>query len=314
VKRYAGHTPVVLLNPGAGGGRAESKWEAVAPAISSLSDHLRIQLDTEGRWRDSIARLCRQGARTFIAAGGDGTAGALIDCLVKMDRPFPLNALTVGAIGLGSSNDLHKPFRKVFRGIPLRVGPDTIARDVGRARVIHENGFEEVRHFVVSASIGLTAEANGFFSEGNRLQSWLRKRWTSGAILYATCRTLALFRNRPVFFENLRSVPSTCHLTNLTVAKSEWVSGHFRYGTTVAPDDGLLLISLCEGMTRRQVVRVLLGLSRGRFDSGRGRHQCSGSCLSVRMARPDLIELDGEILRGSRVSFDLLPERINLLS
>jgi diacylglycerol kinase (ATP) len=304
------HPAVALFNPAAAGGRAETKWQVVAPMIESSFDILRIDLDADGRWRDTIDSACKQGVRHYIAAGGDGTAGALVDWLVRMDRLCPLGSLTVGAVGLGSSNDLLKPFGTLFRGIPLRIGPATIDRDIGRARVVDENGREEERHFFVSASLGLTAEANAFFSRGDRLQHWLRKRWTEGAILYATCRTLALYENEPATIRGPEAVPSPCSMTNLTVAKSEWVSGRLSYGAAVAPDDGLLLVNLCEGMTRGQALRVLLDLVRSRFATGRGRHQWRAPGLTVSMPKATLIELDGEVLMGRQISFDTLPERI----
>jgi diacylglycerol kinase (ATP) len=307
----SGRTPaLVLLNPRAGGGRARARWGSVEPVLAKTMAPRVVELTPAVGWDAAVREAMAGGIRLFVAAGGDGTVGALVDALVRCADGVPLNTLTVGAVGLGSSNDFHKPFRRLAGDVPVRIGSGRTPRDVCRARFHDGDGVQREHHFVVSASLGLTARANAFFSNGDRVQGWLRARWTGGAILYAAQRSLFTRGNDRAVLRLGDATPLSCAITNLSVAKTRWVSGIFRYDTTVAPDDGLLAVNLCEGMTRTAALRALADLARGRFQGPAGRHHWRTPRLEVELGQPAVLELDGETFQARRVAMDVLPERI----
>lgn len=305
---------LVLLNPAAGGGRALRRWASVEPTVSICLEPEVVVLDFSGSWEAALERALDRGVRTFLAAGGDGTVGTLIDGLVRMRGAVPLGSLTLGAIGLGSSNDFHKPYSNLTATVAVRIGPGRKLRDVCRARFLTAEGIRQERHFIVSASVGLVAQANAFFSGGDRIQQWLRARWTRGAILYATHRTLAGYRNLEAVLRMGDGDGIPCALTNLSVGKTSWVSGGFRYDTPAASDDGLLALNLCQGMTRPATMRALADLARGRFRGRPGRRHWQVPRLDVEMRRPAALELDGEVFEARQVSFEILPEQIGVWS
>lgn len=304
------HPALVLLNPDAGGGRCLARWEAVRPAVNAAFSARTLKLDASGEWEKTLRRALADGVRVFLAAGGDGTVNALVDALVRCRNRIPLACLTLGAVGLGSSNDYHKPFGRVLAGVPLRIGPGTQFRDVGVARLTASNGSQRERHFVVSASIGLTAQANAFFSGVDRVQRWLRSRWTYGAILHAAGRTLARYHNLEARIELPQGETFTSRITNLSVTKTEWVSGSFRYDTPVQQDDGLLSVNLCEGMTRTAALHAMVDLARGRFMGRAGRRHWQVPNVTVEATESTVVELDGEVFEAQRVSFEVLREQI----
>src|ERR1035437_1805055 len=137
-------TPVIL-NPNAHGGRAVELWNRVARCVpgSVMADGAPA----------AIAHAIALGERIFIAAGGDGTVNALLNAIVEAKGALPLDAFTLGAVGLGSSKDFPKPFARVENGIPLKVDDArTTPRDVGLIR--SENG---ARYFLIGASFGAAA-------------------------------------------------------------------------------------------------------------------------------------------------------------
>jgi diacylglycerol kinase (ATP) len=304
----------VLLNPAAGSGRTRRRWATVAPVIAAACEPRVVELDAAGAWEAAARQALGEGVRLFLAAGGDGTVGTLADALVRLRGTVALPALTLGAAGLGSSNDFHKPFARVQARVPLRIGRPGARRDVCRARFTAAEGPPRERHFLVSASLGLAARANAFFSGGDRLQGWLRGRWTAGAILYAAQHTLVRHRNLEARLQLAGGHSYSCALTNLSVGKTAWVSGGFRYDTSVAPDDGLLAANLCEGMTRTAAGRALADLARGRFQGRPGRRHWQLSRLEVELPEPTVLELDGELFAARRVSFETLPDRLQLCS
>ena len=108
---------LVLLNPNARRGQGRDRYRVVQPGIDELFE-TRVA-ETEPAGNDGAVRAALDdGIRTFIAAGGDGTVNALIDALVRLRGTVALDDLTLGAVGLGSSNDAHKPIEREIRGIP----------------------------------------------------------------------------------------------------------------------------------------------------------------------------------------------------
>lgn len=295
----------VLLNPQARGGQGEKLWSRVEPAVAA---HLRPDVcpsDLDGVWREKLHRALDSGVRTFAAAGGDGTISALVDALTRNDAGVPTEELLFGAVGLGSSNDYHKPFDTVVAKVPLRVDPSSPGwRDICAVRYTDEATQREVlRHFVVSASMGITSEANAFFNDGDALMKKLKRLSTGAAIAYAALRTIAKYRNIPVRI-HLGSEQIDAPMTNLCVLKTQYVSGSFRLDVPVACDDGAMGVALAHGLSRSGAIRTLLGMLRGRFVGLPGRRFESCRELVVESEAPAALELDGEVFRTRRVRFE----------
>jgi diacylglycerol kinase family enzyme len=263
-------------------------------------------VETEPTGNDgSIRAALNDGVRAFIAAGGDGTVNAVIDALVRLRGAIALDDLTLGAVGLGSSNDAHKPIEREIGGIPVRIDAQRAApRDVGIARW---DGGE--RAFLVSASVGVTAAANALFNREDPALRFLKRWWVDGAILWAAVRTIATWRNLPAKLV-VNEMSSAIALTHLGVAKTPWLAGGLHYDTPVEP--GRFAVNLCEDMGRLRTIRTLAALAHGRFIGLPGTRSWSAPAASVVLDEPCDLELDGEIVRASRVSFELLPERIRL--
>jgi diacylglycerol kinase (ATP) len=302
---------VVLLNPAAGGNRGMARWRRTESAVRDVCEPRVVETDLGGEWRFAVRQEIENGTRLFIAAGGDGTVSALADELARARGWIPLDTFTLGAIGLGSSNDFHKPYGTMIGGVPVRIVPSDMRRDLCVARYTSPDGAAHSRCFVISASVGVVAEANAFFNDGNVWERWLRGRWTGGAILYAALHTIGAWRNLAV---RLRSGARTerAAVTNLSVSKTPFVSGMFHYDRSVAPDDGYLAVHLCEGMSRTEALRALADLARGRFEGRSKRRHWNSWRLAVAADVPLALELDGEVVQARRVTFGVLREQVKL--
>ena len=145
--------------------------------------------DREGRWRAALEDEVRKGVPVVLAAGGDGTVGAVASALLACPNAAHV---ALGAVGLGSSNDFQKPFGVVHAGVPLRIDvAGARPRDVGRALFSRNGEPPTERAFLVSASLGVTARANALFNEGRgALLGFLKRRWVDGAVFYAALAAL----------------------------------------------------------------------------------------------------------------------------
>lgn len=316
---------VVLLNPRARGGEAARLWRAVEPHVSRHSRVHVVHADARGHWVDAIRGAASEGIRVFVAAGGDGTVNALLNALYDADAllgatvapraPRTAPAFTFGAVGLGSSNDFHKPVSRAHGSVPLRINPVEVGlRDVGIARYHDGGGNLRNRLFLVSASVGLTAEANAAFNEPGPICGWLKRRSTTAAIAYTAVASIVGYRSFPAVLRlaGEARAPMRVQITNLSVMKTPYLSGWLRFDTPVERDDGRFAINLSSGLTRRHTLGMLWELSRGRFLASRrpGIHHWRARELTVEAPHPFALELDGEVVRATRVAFDVLPDKL----
>jgi len=221
---------LVVLNGSARGGRAAELWMSVQPLVARHSRPEIVTTSPQQGLSEAVERAVAAGVRLFLAAGGDGTVNALVNALFQADPQFggSEQPFTLGAVGLGSSNDFHKPVGQVHGTVPLSIdSANGSKRDVGVARYRDLNGVEHSRMFVVSASLGLTAEANATFNHPGPLLGWLQRHCTNAAIACAAIETLARYRSFPARLAVAgRDAPKArVELNSLSVMKTPYLSG-----------------------------------------------------------------------------------------
>ena len=299
-------TTWVLLNEAAHQHRARELWGHVEPSLSRLAPVQTVTLDPSGQWRESLREALERGCCHVIAAGGDGTVGSLFDALYRLRGARSFNDVAVGAVGLGSSNDYHKPYTNFFAGVPVRVDPAvTIHRDLGLVRYLDNGQTTRERCFAISASVGVVARANALFNRARGIIRLLKRCSPNSAILAAALQSVATARNQALVLKT-PTFDRRVSVTNLSIAKTCHLAGSLTYDTEVSSCDGLFAINLCEDMSRWELLRTLVALQRGRF---RGRLKTlSMSCpeLSIASERPFELEIDGELLMTTHAHFQVL--------
>jgi len=299
---------LVLVNPGAAGGRGRARLARAWPALAARFEAKAVELDRTERWRSELRAALDGGVRHFVAAGGDGTVGALADGLWRTARRVPLSEITLGAVGLGSSNDFHKPVRARVAGLPVRIGSPS-RRAVGRVCSVDEQGVSRERAFVVSASLGLTASANAFFNGSDPVLRLLRRTWTGGAIAYAALHEILRGQDVPleIAFPDARE---SVRAASLSVLKTPHLAGGLVFDTPAEPDDGTLAVNLVEDRGRIATLATLARLARGRFAGRPGHRHWRVPEVAVEAAGPVPLEIDGEVVLARLARFDVLAERI----
>ena len=300
---------VVFVNENARQGRGKKLWEQIAHEVlarlpeNTLVETLPVDIDFQNR----VSVLVNNGVDYFIAAGGDGTVNVLLNAIFAQKTAEPAS-ITMGAIGLGSSNDFHKPLRDTIAGVPIRIDYRSAApADVGMVRFGTNGRLDKRKYFIINASIGVTAEANALFNRGDALLNRLKAISTNAAIWYAALKTLLLFRNIPVALEFGHEL-KRMYLSNLAAVKIPFVSGEFLYPRIVDIDDGRLGLFYCENFSRLELVQTLKALRKGHFE-GPGLALKAFNVIAEHLIS---LETDGEIASGTRFEFSVLPRAIKL--
>jgi diacylglycerol kinase family enzyme len=307
---------IALINPSAGGGTALEKWARIESRLRRITGAMDVYVTGDAEDLGfQVARALDEGETRFIAGGGDGTVNAVLQSLVEFTPPVMLERISLGAVGLGSSNDFHKPYHLVIGGVPCRIGFGTATRhDVGVLAYTDPEGQHDTRYWLVNASIGTTAEANHFFNHPDRLLRFLKKRSASSGILYAAGRTLLRYRCREMTLWLDDSIETTALVQNIGVVKSPHFAGSLHYDSPHEPDSGDFYVHRLEKISTPRLASAFAGLARGRFTGRRGTNSWKARRLSVRNCGPFAIEFDGEVTVAHEATFSLYHSKIRVCS
>jgi diacylglycerol kinase family enzyme len=298
----------VFLNPRCHGGRGLAAWKGVAGELQRRLEGFRVEeIGPPEDLATRVSAAVEEGDRLLIAVGGDGTVNLLLNAVLACRNA---EGVVLGAVGLGSSNDFHKPFRKEssIHGIPVKVDwAHAVARDV--IRVEYQVGSQppEIRHCLINASIGITAQGNLIFNGGSVFLRALQRVSVNAAILAAALKSIIGYHDFPCRLSVDDGGAATFHVSNLGVIKSRHFAGGLRYDTDLEPAAGKIGINLYAGLSLPEKLLSLIGFRQGLFRRRRKAKCWLGQRLSVESGRLFPLEMDGEVVQAGAARFQVLP-------
>jgi diacylglycerol kinase (ATP) len=310
------HQSIIIINPYCHQQLGWQRWQSIKQdVLKTLVGPVKEIVVERGLDLNTslIAQLKLGGCYCLISAGGDGSMNYMINCLLKLSLVQREN-IVIGAVGLGSSNDFLKPFRRMIRGIPVRInlnGPIDSC-DLGYVEYHNHKGDCQSKYFVVNASFGLTAAANYNFNHPGRVLKFLKATSTSGAIAYTAIDTIFKHQNITCSIE-YDGVTMKGAVSNINILKRPYVSGSLWYRQDITADDGKLGMHICRDMNQINLLKVLLHLSKGKFVEGK--KTMSRVIRSFRLAaeQPVVFECDGETELVSDIRISVVPSALKFL-
>ena len=302
----------VFINPYSSGGKGLDKWESVKTFFNN--EVHQIVINEQNGIGDLIKKSLQNGNINFIAAGGDGTVNLLINSLINTLNIEELKEIKLGAIGIGSSNDFHKPKGEGFNSIPVKINfEEAKPRDVG-CLTYFEKGMMKRKYFLINASLGIAAEANYFFNHPDNILLRLKKKNTNLAILYSALKTIYGFKSFKIKIDSDEMGEFDVNLTNLAIIKNPNFSGNLRYSSVINYDGGNFNVHLCSEMSRKEIIHLLYLLSFGKFYKVKKKKSWETKELNVSSEDPFYVEYDGEIIKTTSVTFTILPKLLKVCS
>jgi len=305
----------LLLNTYAGGGSAKRKWVQIKSTILKKFNEVKIiNLDNSVDMSKVIQEAEKDDDKDFIIAGGDGTVNQFINKLIDYADKKDIKGIKIGAIGIGSSNDFHKPLynENLINGIPAKIDFNSCEpRDV--CMIKYKVGSEFFhKYFLLNTSMGVTAEANKLFNNPDAVLKFLKKHFTGLAILYAALRTIFLYRNfeAKIIFDSYETY--SFNLSNLSIIKNPNISGNLSYPGEVNYQNGLYDIYLTHSMNKLDLINLLMALSKTVFPKNEKTKYCKTSKLKVTSKNNFLIEYDGETISTNYAEFSILNKYLNI--
>jgi len=296
-----------LVKPAAGAGRGLARWTAMQ---ARLAEQGRAGTVFLSRAPGDLQRAAREGAAhhdLLVAVGGDG---AVLEVATGLTRvPNPRAALAI--LPSGTGNDAARMVGVADPGTALRTLGSGAVRDFDAIHVRCHRGPEVVeRTALVFGGAGLAADI--LTCTPAHL-----KRWLGGPLGYAAGFFLALCRYRPypVVVGDPAGTRRPEPLAAVVAANHTHAGGHsLHIGPGARPDDGLMEVSVIQGLGRLAVARQFLQLRKGahiHHPAVRYRRQTS---VHLDAPGPVPVQADGEVLGHTPASFELVPAGLRILA
>ncbi|MFN2438442.1 MAG: diacylglycerol kinase family protein [Chitinophagaceae bacterium] len=305
----------IIINPNCNQGRGWKRWLSIRSDVSKqLLQAKEIVTEKGEDLSIQLKKILESNEEAFIiSAGGDGSIHTLVNMLLKSGNSNKKN-ISIGAIGLGSSNDFLKPFQSVIKNIPVRIN---IARpyllhDVGKAVYLDEKNNQKEKLFIINASFGVTAEGNWNFNNPRRLLKWLKTNSTRLAISYTAISTILSYKNKYATIR-FNGEEQQLNISNINILKIPYVSGSLHYKQAILRDDGRLGLNICFNMNKRELLQTLFNLEKGRFTENNKRISTFANDFQLVSDIPIVFECDGETEKATCVQVSVIPKAIKIL-
>src|SRR6266545_974257 len=295
-----------IVNPAAGSGGAGRLWPAVVERLRDLRIQYEYETTQGPLTATSFARQAiRQGARTVVAVGGDGTVNEVVNGFFLNEQPLAQDA-TLGIVPVGSSSDVARAL-----GIPTGVAAANVLIngrvldvDLGRADF---GGAAEltIRYFLNNADVGIGARVAA---------GGARFKRAGGKAAFALSSVAAVLDPQPwrgtVALD--KGEPQRVEATTVVVALGPYTGGGMKIAPGARMDDGLFDVVTIGALPPRELLRNLPKIYSGTHLSHPAVRHSQAQLVRVEVEGEPLVELDGEVCGSGSVEFRLLPRGIRI--
>jgi YegS/Rv2252/BmrU family lipid kinase len=270
----------LIFNPSARGDKARRMQSH--PGILA-GQYVLLATNAPGHARQLAAQAVRNGFKTILAAGGDGTANEVLNGIA--DVPGGLASVRLGILPLGTVNVFAREI-----GLPLetRQALKILARgrertiDLGRAEFVRD-GARARRYFLQLAGAGVDSRAI-------ELTEWNVKK-KIGPFAYVLAGFKALRETRPVITVQ---AATACTGEWAGVGNGRYYGGPWPVFPNARLDDGMLDLCVIPKVTLARLAGGLAGMPVGRLHQFSGAVQISAASFALSSPARVLLQLDGE--------------------
>jgi len=255
----------------------------------------------------------KKGKTYFVIAGGDGSINYFLNRCIELLKPDDLNQLKIGAVGIGSSNDFHKPFQltNMIENVPYKINfKNTVQRDVG-CLLYEKDGKTQKKYFLINASIGITAEGNNFFNNPDFILRHLKKINTQFAITYAVIKNILTYKNFDTTIGGCNE-SFTADISNLGILKSAFFTGKLRYQSDPELNNGVFDVHLYESLSKVKLLKLFYNLSNGKPDNSLNKKFWRTDRIKISSKNEFAVEFDGEVITTKSAEFSVIPGLIKV--
>jgi YegS/Rv2252/BmrU family lipid kinase len=300
---------LVIVNPNAGKGKGRKDWNKISGFLTKEKIQFTVNFtENKGHAINLTIKAIRSGFRKIITVGGDGTLNEVLNGVFLNDS-CPSTDMLLSLIPVGTGNDWGRMF-----GIPLDYEKavkiisegKTMMHDVGL--VSFHNGSEKMNRYFINIA-GL-----GFESVVVKKTNIQKDKGCGGKLIYFynLLTSLLTYRNTRAEIE-IDGEIITANVFSVNIGNGRYCGGGMRQTPDASPDDGLLDVTVINGMGKFEIIRNLKILYDGTILS---HPKIKGyRCKNIRIRSDSVIytEADGESLGHTPAEFSIIPSGINIV-
>lgn len=258
----------VIINPAAGRGRRRTHVPALLDAIEAMAragTPVEVHVSTSAA--DALASAAKAAAngRDLVAAGGDGTVGAIAG--VAADH-----GVRMAIVPCGSGNDFA-----------TTLGYDTSASPAETLAVLGDGGVDRTIDLGrVNDRWYCSVTATGFDSEANRWANGVTRLTGTPLYVAAVVRTLASYRPHP-FRVTVDGEQHELRAWMVSVGNSTTYGGGMRITPDARLDDGLVDVCAIDGtvVSRPKLLRHFPKVFKGAHGAIEGVEMWRGASVTI---------------------------------
>ncbi|MDA3822775.1 MAG: diacylglycerol kinase family lipid kinase [Bacteroidales bacterium] len=301
---------LVVVNPAAGGRKAEKDWEQ----IEGLLFKHKILFEPVFTHRKLHAmvltkRMIELGFNRIIVVGGDGTMNEVING-VFAQKSIPTNEVMLGMISVGTGNDWGKMFNipsDYEEAIKTIKTQKTFIQDAGVVTYCKSNKTWQ-RYFINIAGMGFGAKV---VSRSNNLKA----KGKSSPSLYLVTLFTSLLSYKSIKAEiQIDGTSFKRKVFNLNIGIGKFNGGGMMPIPDAIADDGLYSITLIKKMGRIRVIANIKKLYNGQITRHRRVESYTGKTINVDSKSILHLETDGETLGHSPMEFQIIPRSVKVIA
>jgi diacylglycerol kinase (ATP) len=294
---------LAIVNPAAGGGKCGRLANAALERVRSAGIDLDVALTIRAGEATELTRSAyQQGARQFLAVGGDGTAFEIVNGL------FP-EALTdgrpsLGFLPLGTGNSFLKDFtaRGVEHTIEALKNGSRRACDVIRLR--HSEGG---LYYLNLLSLGFPADVGELVNR--RFKRWGQLGYIAGVFVRLAGLEHSSFPHRLNQSGEWDRRPALF----LSFNNSKFTGGKMMIAPNAEATDGRIEYVRWGPISRLGLIKMLPRLFTGTHINDPRASRSSAERIELQIDRPVNVMIDGEIMRLECRSLEILPSALDAI-
>ena len=294
------HSPLVIVNPTAGGGRAARLVPWLRERLATRPEVRLVVTRGRGDAERLAGSAAHDGHDRIVAVGGDGTVQEIVNGLVDSGTetgPEIGPKIGLGIVPVGSGNDLSRSLR--LSREPAAAWTIAMGRGERRVDVALATGADDRRRWFASAGgVGFDAQVATTMAS--------RAGWQRGqaGYLLTTLAELRRFSNRHIEL-TIDGVTTSRAVLFVAMANGEYYGGGMRIAPGAIVDDGALDLCIVGDVSRATALRQLVNLYRGTHVRHPQVELARGRVVEIAGDPETLVHLDGE-------PFGHLPLRVEL--
>jgi YegS/Rv2252/BmrU family lipid kinase len=300
---------LVIVNPNAGNGKGKKDWDKISFLLKKYDLHFTVKFtERKGQAIDITMEGISAGFRKLITVGGDGTLNEVVNGVFS-GNSLNTSDISLALIPVGTGNDWGRMF-----GIPLDY-EEAIRIIVENKQMMHDAGLVSFfigsekynRHFINIAGLG-------FESVVVRRTNTQKDKGHGGKLIYfySLLMSLLSYRNTKADIV-IDGEKISADIFSLNVGNGRYCGGGMRQTPGALPNDGLLDVTIINGIGKFEIIRNLKILYDGTILS---HPKIDGyKCKNIRVSSESVIyvEADGESLGHTPAEFSIIPSAINII-